>query len=38
MKNGRLYNANTLDEIHPKRKKDAIVWNRTSPASGIARY
>ena len=32
MKNGRLYDGNTLDEVHPRQQKaDAFWWQQEKP-------
>jgi hypothetical protein len=33
MKNGRLYNGNTLDEVYPTPRKTAVMWEQSKPAN-----
>ncbi len=35
MKNGRLYNANTLDEVYPRKKKAEKFWWHTEKPVGL---
>lgn len=31
MKNGRLYNGNTLDEVYPSPRKAVVTWEHSKP-------
>jgi hypothetical protein len=31
MKNGRLYNGNTLDEVYPTARKTNVTWEQSKP-------
>src|ERR1041385_3892281 len=33
MKNGRLYDANTLDELWPRQKKASFYWQQGEPTN-----
>ena len=35
MKNGRLYDTNTLDEVYPRQKKAAPFWWQEKKPSGL---